>query len=85
MINIHGRLQRLNRAVLPPSQAHDDWEILRDLAHSLGSPHKPSSIEEVFAEMSSQHPEFRGLSLSKIGDLGLPLKLSQATAPTAAS
>ncbi len=30
MINIKGRLQRLNRAVQPPGAARDDWEILRD-------------------------------------------------------
>ena len=35
MINGRGRLQRLNRAVRPPGQARDDWEILRDLIQAL--------------------------------------------------
>ena len=35
MINGKGRLQRLNRAVRPPGQARDDWEILRDLLQAL--------------------------------------------------
>ena len=31
MINLKGRLQRLNKVVEAPGDAHDDWEILRDL------------------------------------------------------
>ena len=36
MINGKGRLQRLNRAVRPPGNARDDWEILRDLLQAGG-------------------------------------------------
>ncbi len=78
MINIKGRLQRLNRAVTPPGQARDDWEILRKLVRGLrsngapgGRTGPPGTIEEVFQEMSQAHEEFAGLSLSKIGDLGV--------------
>src|SRR5207302_7015867 len=35
MINGKGRLQRLNRAVRPPGNARDDWEILRGLLQAL--------------------------------------------------
>ncbi len=35
MINLKGRLQRLNQAVTPPAQARDDWEILRDLIQAI--------------------------------------------------
>ena len=31
MVNLSGRLQRLNQATLAPGPARDDWEILRDL------------------------------------------------------
>ncbi|MFM8765626.1 MAG: molybdopterin-dependent oxidoreductase [Spartobacteria bacterium] len=34
MINIKGRIQRLNQAIQPPGQARDDWEVLRDLVQS---------------------------------------------------
>src|SRR5713226_7661389 len=71
MINGKGRLQRLNRAVRPPGNARDDWEILRDLLQALGGSNGIYTIEDVFRQMSEEISEFAGLSLSKIGDLGV--------------
>jgi NADH-quinone oxidoreductase subunit G len=71
MINGEGRLQRLNRAVRPPGNARDDWEILRDLLQALGGSNGIYTIEDVFRQMSAEVPPFAGLTLSKIGDLGL--------------
>ncbi|HUE41167.1 MAG TPA: molybdopterin-dependent oxidoreductase, partial [Chthoniobacterales bacterium] len=71
MINGEGRLQRLNRAVRPPGNARDDWEILRDLLQSLGGSNGLDSIDDVFRQMSQDIPQFAHLTLSKIGDLGL--------------
>jgi NADH-quinone oxidoreductase subunit G len=73
MINGKGRLQRLNRAVRAPGQARDDWEILRDLNQALTGSNGIYSIEDVFREMSETIPQLAGLSLSKIGDLGLQI------------
>src|SRR5207244_8133937 len=71
MINSKGRLQRLNRAVRPPGNARDDWEILRDLLQAIGGGDSLLSIEDVFRQISETVPRFAGLSLSKIGDLGV--------------
>jgi NADH-quinone oxidoreductase subunit G len=71
MINGKGRLQRLNRAVRGPGQARDDWEILRDLIHAYSGRNGIYTIEDVFRQMSESVPPLAGLSLSKIGDLGL--------------
>ena len=79
MINGKGRLQRLNRAVAGPGQARDDWEILRDLIQACAGKNSETdsraggiySIEDVFRQMSAAVPEFAGLNLSKIGDLGV--------------
>ena len=73
MINVKGRLQRLNQAVAAPGQARDDWEILRDLIQSVSGSNGIYMIEDVFKAMAADVQEFAGLSLSKIGDLGLPL------------
>jgi NADH-quinone oxidoreductase subunit G len=73
MINGRGRLQRLNRAVRPPGQARDDWEILRDLIQALTGSNGVYTIEDVFRQMSDSVPALAGLSLSKIGDLGIPV------------
>ncbi len=70
MVNGEGRLQRLNRAVRAPGQARDDWEILRDLLQAVGGSNGLYSIEDVFRQMSQWVPQFAGLSLSWIGDLG---------------
>jgi NADH-quinone oxidoreductase subunit G len=76
MVNVTGRLQRLNRAVLPPGEAHDDWEILRDIILGLQGAKLsdgPAMIEDVFSAMAQSVTAFSGLSLSKIGDLGKPV------------
>jgi NADH-quinone oxidoreductase subunit G len=71
MVNGKGRLQRLNHAVRPPGNARDDWEILRDLLQAIGGGDSLSSVDDVFRRISETIPQFAGLTLSKIGDLGL--------------
>jgi NADH-quinone oxidoreductase subunit G len=73
MINGQGRLQRLNRAVRAPGQARDDWEILRDLLQALTGSNSIYSLEDVFRQMSEAIPQFTGLTLSGIGDLGMQI------------
>jgi NADH-quinone oxidoreductase subunit G len=71
MVNGKGRLQRLNRAVRPPGNARDDWEILRDLLQAVGGGDSILSIDDVFRRIGETVPQFAGLSLNKIGDLGM--------------
>ena len=82
MINGKGRLQRLNRAARPPGNARDDWEILRDLLQAIGGGDSLHSIEDVFRQMSETVPQFAGLSLSKIGDLGVQILQMEELPPT---
>jgi NADH-quinone oxidoreductase subunit G len=84
MINGKGRLQRLNRAIRAPGNARDDWEILRDLLQALTGSNALYSIEDVFRQMSEFVPELGGLTLSKIGDLGVQvLRARGALSPLA--
>ena len=73
MVNINGRLQRLNRALTAPGLSRDDWEILSDLLKELGAD-GASSIEDLFKQMAATTPALAGLNLGKIGDLGVNLK-----------
>ena len=73
MINIRGRLQRLNRAVQGPGEARDDWEILRDLIQQLTGSNGIYLIEDVFRQIAEAIPEMKGLSLSRISDEGVQL------------
>jgi len=78
MVNVKGRIQRLNRATQPPGQARDDFEILSDLLRALGA-EAPQTLEGVFKEMSAAVPAFEGLTLAKLGDGGIPLESVGAT------
>ncbi len=71
MINVTGRLQRLNKAVNAPGNARDTWEILRDLVVALGGSNGLHSIEDVFSRLAAEIACFNGLSFAKIGDLGV--------------
>ena len=73
MINLKNRLQRLNKAVNAPGSARDDWEILRDLIFAVSGSNGLHSIEDVFRAMASATLTLAGLTLSRIGDLGVDL------------
>jgi NADH-quinone oxidoreductase subunit G len=74
MVNLSGRLQRLNRAVNAPDQARDDWEILNDLISAVSAaPPGFQVIEDVFKALAGSVSEFHGLTLSKIGHQGTPI------------
>ena len=73
MVNVNGRLQRLNRALSAPGEARDDWETLSDLIKALGG-EGASSLEDLFKQMAAETPALAGLNLGKIGDLGVDLK-----------
>jgi NADH-quinone oxidoreductase subunit G len=71
MVNLSGRLQRLNRAVEPTGQCRDDWESIRDLICAItGDKHEIHHIEDVFKSIAESIPAFQNLTLSKIGHQG---------------
>ena len=75
MVNLSGRLQRLNRAIEPPTKARDDWEMLRDLISAVsGEKSALQSIEDVFKKLAAAVPSFDGLTLSKIGAQGVVIQ-----------
>jgi NADH-quinone oxidoreductase subunit G len=71
MINVTGRLQRLNKAVKAPGNAHDTWEILRDLIVALGGSNGIHTVEDVFKRLAAEVPALSNLTFSKIGDQGV--------------
>jgi NADH-quinone oxidoreductase subunit G len=80
MINVKNRLQRLNQAISSPGHARGDWEILRDLIQAAGGSDGINTIDELFKHIAAEYPALEGLSLSRIGDLGVDLssKLDKA-------
>jgi NADH-quinone oxidoreductase subunit G len=73
MINVKGRIQRLNQAVPSPGEARDDWEILRDLIQAAGGSNGIYTIDELFKQMAGETTALAGLSLGRITDLGVDL------------
>jgi NADH-quinone oxidoreductase subunit G len=71
MVNLSGRLQRLNRATRPPGHARDDWEILRDLLAHLGA--DTSDLGSLQALSAALAPALNDHTLATIGDAGVPI------------
>ena len=85
MVNVHGRLQRMTRAVAAPGEAREDWMILRDLREACTGGNSLHSVEDVWKAMSMEVPAFTGMSWAKIGDLGVQLESSAQSAPSISS
>ncbi|MEC9035553.1 MAG: molybdopterin-dependent oxidoreductase, partial [Verrucomicrobiota bacterium] len=73
MINATGRLQLLNKAIEPPGNSKDDWEVLEDLNRAMDGKDSVHDLADIFSEMASDVPAFKGLSLSAIGGKGVPV------------
>ena len=71
MINATGRLQLLNKAIEPPGQSRDDWEILQDLNRSLDGKEHVNELADVFSEMADRVKVLKAKTLSSIGKLGV--------------
>jgi len=82
MVNVTGRLQKLNRAILPPGEACPDWEILASLISALDTEAvRPQSIQDVFQILATEVSAFKDLTLQKIGDQGLSITETGVTIP----
>lgn len=84
MFNVTGRIQRLNRAILPLGQAHDDWQILRDLCTAFGADEtisKLSNAQQVLGLIAGEIPCLEGVTWGSIGDLGKQILETGVTIP----
>mgnify|MGYP000576388588 CR=1 FL=1 len=70
MVNIKGRLQRLNKAVEPVGGSVDNWELLNTLLTSLGGTHY-EDVASVFVATSESVPQFAELTLAQVGAQGV--------------
>ncbi|MEM9017602.1 MAG: molybdopterin-dependent oxidoreductase, partial [Verrucomicrobiota bacterium] len=81
MINVTGRLQRLNRAVDGPGQTLEPWEIIRDLVQVMGGGNGIYSVTDLFKQLAEEVSEFNGLTWGRVGELGIPLIETGETIP----
>lgn len=81
-VNITGRLQRTNQAVIAPGESRDDWESLAALLAQLDAHYEaPASMDAIFNALASEIDAFSGQSFGSIGDLGVPITETGVTIP----
>ena len=64
--NTERRVQRVRRAVEPPGEARQDWEILCDVATRLGYPMEYSGPAEIQDEVARLTPIYGGISYKRL-------------------
>jgi len=86
MINRDGRIQRLKALLQPPFGALPDWLLLQRVAVIAKKKVVPDSVQDsraLFRQMVSELPQLSGLSLMRIGELGI--NLSDLNSPSTSS
>jgi predicted molibdopterin-dependent oxidoreductase YjgC len=64
------RVQRVRKALEPPPGAHDDIEIICDIARRLGTDWGRPSAEDVWNELRTLSPMHAGMSYPRLEQLG---------------
>jgi formate dehydrogenase alpha subunit len=65
------RVQRVRKAVEPPGEAKADWQIFCDLSRKMGYEMKYNSAEEIFEEIRSLLPQYKGITYARLEKEGL--------------
>ncbi len=66
LTNAHRRIQFTEKAVNPPQDAKPDWQIIQNLANSMGQNWHYKNTEEIWNEIREIAPIFRGASYSHL-------------------
>jgi formate dehydrogenase alpha subunit len=69
--NTERRIQRVRKAVKPPGEARDDWQILCDLSTAMGYPMHYDSADKIMDEIATVTPIYGGISFERIEPVGL--------------
>ena len=69
--NTERRVQLLNKAVDPPGDAKQDWEIVCDLSTLMGYKMNYSGPSEIMDELAALTPQYGGITFDRIKDVGL--------------
>jgi len=69
--NTERRVQRVRKAVMPPGEARDDWQIVCEVAAKMGYPMSYKCAGEIMDEIASLTPIYGGISFERIDSVGL--------------
>lgn len=69
--NTERRCMKVNKAVDPPGDALQDWEIISRMSTAMGYEMSYKNPEEIFKEMNSLTPSYGGMTYERLGLDGL--------------
>ncbi len=69
--NTERRVQRVRKAVTAPGRAHNDWEIICEVASKMGYPMAYESASRITEEIASVTPIYGGISFERLDKEGL--------------
>jgi len=62
VVNLEGRVQRVQRRVAPEGTVMDDWRIAVEIMERLGAPVDLATVDEVTDEIAASAPAFAGIT-----------------------
>jgi formate dehydrogenase major subunit/formate dehydrogenase alpha subunit len=69
--NTERRVQRIRKAVDAPGYAKPDWQIIAELATTMGYSMTYASAEDIMAEINQLTPSYAGITYDRIHDEGI--------------
>ncbi len=69
--NTERRVQRVRKAVAPPGEAREDWQITCDIATRMGVAMSYQSARDIMAEIAGVTPSYAGINYDRIEAEGL--------------
>ncbi len=69
--NTERRIQRVRKAVDPPGQAREDWQIICDLATRMGYDMSYDNAGEIMAEIADVTPSYGGIDYDRLEAEGI--------------
>lgn len=71
--NFEGRVQKLNRALMPLCSSRPDWEIIASISSAMGYPMSYSSPSQVMLEIKDLVPLYSEIDIDSINDKNIPI------------
>ena len=69
--NTERKVQRVRKAINPPGEAKDDWEIICEISRRMGYPMEYKDVEEIMKEIAEVTPSYCGISYDRIENDGI--------------
>jgi formate dehydrogenase alpha subunit len=79
--NTERRVQRIRRAVDAPGKAKPDWQIISELATTMGYSMTYPSAEDIMKEINQLAPSYAGITYDRIQDEGIQWPCPNAEHP----